>query len=78
MSIVSFDMIEKFAAHYGTSIEDGTEIPGIVGTLRGWEAGVGELDASLVDAEATREVFAPLRKAYFAAKGVEEPPVSQV
>lgn len=67
-------MIELTARFYGTSLEDGTQYPGVVGTLRSWEAGRGELDANLVDAPSLRAVFAPLREAYFAAKGVSQMP----
>lgn len=67
-------MVELFARLHDISLEDGTQYPGIVGTLKGWEAGNGELDANLVDAPSLRETFAPLRAAYFKAKGVETMP----
>jgi len=67
MSVISLDMIEKFAAHNGVSLEDGTQYPGVVGSLKAWEAGQGELQSDLVDAGANKEAFAPLVEAYNAA-----------
>ncbi len=78
MSVITLDMIQSFASFFGTSLEDGSQYPGVVGSLKEWEQGEGELKAELTDAEATREVFAPLRSAYFKAKGVEEPALSQI
>lgn len=77
-SVITLDMIKLFAAFHETSLEDGTQFPGIIGTLTGWEAGQGELNANLVDAPSLRDTFAPLREAYFAAKDMEAPEYSVV
>ncbi len=74
MSVITLDMIRAFAAFMGTSLEDGTQFPGVVGSLEAWEQGVGELKSDLVDSDENREVFAPLVAAYsaaVAAKGEE-------
>jgi hypothetical protein len=73
-SIVSPEMVVAFVARFGLSEE------AALGALRDWEQGRGELDAELVDGEATKELFAPLRAAYFASRelpAVEEAPVQE-
>lgn len=77
-SVITLDMIKFFAAYEGTSLEDGTQFPGVIGSLTNWENGQGELNANLVDAPSLRDTFAPLREAYFAAKGQEAPEYSNV
>ena len=74
-SVVTKEMVQAFA-HYHMLAE--TDLEGVVGTLVGFEQGKGELDAWLFDAPMYREHFAPLRKAYFAAKGLEEPVYSKL
>ena len=70
------EMIVVWGQYFGmTAI---TDVPGIIGGMNGLAAGMGELPAGLVDAEATREMFAKLRSLYFAAKGVPEPAYSVV
>lgn len=71
-------MIQLFARNNGTSLEDGTQYPGVVGALSGWENGRGQLDADLVDAPSLREIFKPLREAYFKALGKDVPAYSNV
>ena len=50
----------------------------VISTLLGFESGTGELPADIFDGQDTRSTFQPLRKAYFAAKGMEEPEYSKV
>lgn len=76
-SLVTEEMIAAYAKHYGWENND-DQRPGIIGAIEASAKGEGELDANLYDAEATRELFAPVRSAYFKAKGVEEPGYSQV
>lgn len=69
-SVITLDMIEGFAEFNGTSLEDGSQIPGVIGSLRAWESGQGELVAKLVNGN---PVFAPLQEAYYKALGQEVP-----
>lgn len=70
------EMIVVWGQYFGmTAIDD---VPGIIGGMNGLAMGQGELPAGLVDAEATREMFAKLRSLYFASKGVSEPGYSQI
>lgn len=77
MSIVTKEMVEAYAKQYGIDLSDGTQKPGVIGALEDWVAGRGEMNAFLTDAVVTRELFAPIREAYFRAHGVEMPPYSQ-
>lgn len=67
-----------FAKFHGISLEDGSQYPGVLGSLKAWEAGNGVLNANLVDAPSLREIFRPLREAYFKAQGHEVPEYSNV
>lgn len=67
-----------FARFHGISLEDGSQYPGVIGSLKAMEAGKGTLNAHLVDAPSLREVFRPLREAYFKALGQEVPEYSNV
>lgn len=78
MSVITNDMVEAYARFHDISLEDGSQYPGVLGSLKAWEAGVGELNAHIVDAPSLRDIFKPLRDAYFAAKGVEVPEYSKV
>ena len=65
MSVVSMEMIEKYAEKRGLEIADGSELAvsnleGIRMNLEAWERGEGTLDARLTDSSETREVFEPL------------------
>jgi len=77
-SVVTVDMIEAFAEKVGVSLEDGSQYPGIVGTLRTIENGDGTIQGALgelVQDEAHKELFAPLVKAHeeaLAARGSEQ------
>ena len=71
-------MIEAYAKHHNIDLTDGSQVPGVIGTLNTWADGQGELDATLVDSAEYAELFAPLRTAYFAAHGVENPPLSRI
>ncbi len=68
--IITRDMIEAYAKHYSIDLTDGSQEPGIIGSLNTWAAGKGELDAALVNGNPT---FAPIVEAYYAAKGEEVP-----
>ncbi len=74
-SVVTLDMIEQFATFEKISLEDGTQYPGVVGSLRAWEAGQGELKAELVNGN---PVFVPLQEAYYKALGQEVPETAKV
>lgn len=63
MSVINDEMVKEYAAHFNIDLADGSQRPGIEGTLASWEKGEGELVADLVD----RETFLPLKEAYFAA-----------
>lgn len=67
---ITQQMVEEYAKHHGTSLEDGSQEPGIRGTLVGWSEGQGTLDADLVNGNPT---FAPIVEAYYKAKGQEVP-----
>jgi hypothetical protein len=74
MSVVSMEMIAKYAELRGLDITEGSElaasnIEGIKMNLEAWERGEGNPDARLTDSEETRELFAPLRAAYITAQG---------
>jgi len=68
--IITRDMIEEFAKHYSIDLADGSQEPGVVGSLNTWAEGKGELDAKLVNGNPT---FAPVVEAYFKANGQEVP-----
>lgn len=53
------------------------QVPSILGTLADWCSGNGELDARLADSPEGNALFAEIREAYFAAKGQQQPPLSQ-
>jgi len=67
-SVITLDQIKGFANHFEMDLTDGTQYPGVVGSLETWESGRGELDNELVNGEATKEIFAPLVAAHEAAK----------
>lgn len=77
-SVITLDMVKMFALFHNVSLEDGSQFPGVVGTLGMWEKGMGELNANLVDAPSLREVFKPLRDAYFTAQNQPIPEYSNV
>jgi hypothetical protein len=70
MSVVTIDMIEAYAKHFGTSLQDGTQYPGVVGSLRTIESGQGTLVADLMNGN---EIFYPLMEAYCKALKIEMP-----
>lgn len=70
MSVITLDMIKLFAKKMEQSLEDGSQYPGIVGTLELCEAGEGEIQGKfgeLFTDEDSQEVFAPLKEAYLTA-----------
>lgn len=74
MSIVTQEMIEKYAEKRGLEIADGSElalsnVEGIRMNLEAWERGEGNPDSRLTDSPETSELFAPLRAAYITAQG---------
>lgn len=68
--IITREMIEAYAKHYSIDLTDGSQEPGVVGSLKTWESGKGELDAKLVNGN---PIFTPVVEAYFAAKGEAVP-----
>lgn len=74
-SVISLDMIEAWAEYYEISLEDGSQYPGVVGSLKSAELGVGSLPAELVNGN---PIFDDLRVAYAKANGYEEPESWQV
>lgn len=68
MSVVTQAMIERYATLRRLELNE-SNIEGIRQNLEAWERGVGQMDARLTDSPETREVFAPLREAYFAVHG---------
>ena len=68
MSVISQEMIAKYAEKHALELNDSTS-EGIRKNLESWERGEGTMDSRLTDSPETREIFAPLREAYFAAHG---------
>jgi len=68
--VITQSMVEAYAKRFNIDLEDGSQKPGIEGTLAGWANGQGELDAELVNGNL---VMLPVAEAYYAAKGVEVP-----
>ncbi len=68
--IITREMIEAYAKHYSIDLTDGSQEPGVIGSLNTWAAGQGELDAALVNGN---PVFTSVVEAYYAAKGEEVP-----
>lgn len=79
-SVVTSALVDAACAYYELTAPDQRD--GVAGTLLMWEKGEGELDAYLVDAESRRELFKPLRAAYFTKRGdtaqAENPTYSNV
>ena len=75
MSVITIDMVEEFARFHNISLGNGENFPGVIGSLRLWEQGQGEMQSGL-----DQEIFAPLTEAYNKAHGVpvEEAPVEEV
>ena len=67
---ITKEMIEAYAKRFSIDLTDGSQEPGILGTLQGWAVGEGVLDAELVNGN---PLFEEVAKGYFAAKGVEVP-----
>lgn len=63
-SVITLDMIRAFAVKHEISLEDGTQYPGVIGTLTDWENGKGEMESEL-----PQDVFEPLVAAYNKANG---------
>lgn len=74
---VSAEMLEAMCERFNVeNVESNHD--GLIGTLAGWAKGQGELDAYLTDSPEKRELFAEVRKSYFASLGHEEPAYSNV
>lgn len=67
---VTKQMVEEYAKRFDIDLADGSQEPGIIGSINTWAEGQGELDAKLVNGNPT---FAPVVEAYFKAKGQEVP-----
>lgn len=70
MSVVTQAMIERYATLRRLELNE-SNVEGIRQNLEAWEQGKGNPDARLTDSPETREVFKPLRDAYFAVHGVD-------
>ena len=70
MSVITLDMVDQFASFHGISLDDGSQFPGVRGSLEAWEAGRGSLEAALVNGNPS---FYPLVEAYYKALGQEVP-----
>lgn len=71
-------MIREYAKFYSISLEDGSQYPGVVGSLLTWEEGRGELTPYLTDSPEMNPIFNPLREKYYQSLGQEVPPLSEV
>jgi len=75
------EMIQEFGKFFKIDANDESQRPGIIGSLNGISTGhsSGNGMAYLLDSPETREIFAPLREAFFKALGYTEmPPFSNV
>lgn len=70
------EMIQAYAEHFKIDLTDGSQRPGVEGSLIDVANGksAGNKMAPLLDSPETREVFAPLREAFFYALGYTEMP----
>lgn len=66
-------MVERYAVLHRLELNASTR-EGILQTLSAWARGEGNPDSRLTDSPETREVFAPLRHAYFVANGMAVDP----
>lgn len=73
---ITKDMVLLYGQRY--KIDPEAMQPGILGDLAAWCMGRGELDAILCDSKESREMFAPIRAAYFKSVGKPEPEFSNV
>lgn len=80
MFTVTREMIVAFAKFFSIDLTDGSQEPGVIGSINNIAAGHsnGHKLAFLFDAPENRETFAPLRKAFFEAQGFPEPAYSNV
>lgn len=62
------EMITRYAVRYNITLNESTK-EGIVQTLNAWARGESNPDSRLTDSVETREIFKPLREAYFHARG---------
>lgn len=58
-SVVTLEMIRAWAAHFEIDLEDGSQYPGIIGSLLDLEAGRGQYEPWMTE-EAHGTTFAPL------------------
>lgn len=63
-SVVTKEMVEAYAKQFDISLEDGSQEPGVVGSLEGLASGQG----TLPDFMREDEVFSDVVKAYDSAK----------
>ena len=70
MCEITKQMIETFAQHFNIDLADGSQEPGVIGSLNTWAEGKGELDAALVNGN---PVFTELVESYYKANGQEVP-----
>lgn len=65
---VTEEMVSLYADRFAEENVESNQA-GLVGSIGSWIKGTGTPDAYLTDSPETRDVFAPVRKAYFATKG---------
>lgn len=65
---VTSEMVRLFAKRHAEENVESNQA-GFIGSIGAWIKGTGTPDAYLTDSPETRDVFAPVRKAYFATKG---------
>jgi len=79
-SVITLDMINAFAVAHEISLEDGSQYPGVIGSLLTIEQGGGTLQdklGELVQSEEHKETFAPLVKAHQDAIAARQAAASQ-
>lgn len=65
---ITSEMVRLYAKRFAEENVESNQA-GFVGAIGGWIEGRGPLDSYLTDSPETRDVFAPVRKAYFAKHG---------
>ncbi len=65
---VTEEMVSLYADRFAEENVESNQA-GLVGSIGAWITGTGTPDSYLTDSPETRDVFAPVRKAYFATKG---------
>lgn len=64
---ISKELVQAYADFFGIDLSDGTQEPGIIGTLTMWYQGKGELAGDLVD---NNPLFDELKASYIANQNI--------